>query len=139
TSAKPIASAVVRLEQPTEQKKWDSETKADGTFRFDRLTFGTYRVTVELQGYFATSTEVRLESSKTVEFTMVQAEKVTEEVDVVARPEPINVDTVSPQDVVTNEVIQSIPYTGRQNFLNAVALMPAVIRDNDNQLHINGS
>jgi outer membrane receptor protein involved in Fe transport len=139
TNAKPIASARVRLEEPTEQKKWDSETKTDGTFRFDRLTLGTYRVTVELQGYFATSTEVRLESSKTVEFTMVQAEKVTEEVDVVARPEPINVDTVSPQDVVTNEVIQSIPYTGRQNFLNAVALMPAVIRDNDNQLHINGS
>jgi outer membrane receptor protein involved in Fe transport len=139
TNAKPVGSAHVRLEEPTEQKKWDSETKADGTFRFDRLAFGTYRITVELQGYFETFTDVRLESSKTVEFTLAPAETVTQEVDVVARPEPINVDSVAPQEVVTNEVIQSIPYTGRQSFLNAVALMPSVVRDNNNGVHINGS
>src|SRR5215468_4113339 len=139
TNANPVPSARVRLEEPTEQKIWDAETTPDGTFRFDRLAFGTYRVTVQLQGYFETSSEVRLESSKTVEFTLAAAEKVQQEVDVVARPEPINVDAVAPQNVVTNEVIQSIPYTGRQNFLNAVALMPSVINDNNSQLHINGS
>ncbi|HLH31810.1 MAG TPA: TonB-dependent receptor, partial [Terriglobia bacterium] len=104
-----------------------------------RLPIGTYRVTVQLQGYFETSTEVRLESSKMVEFTLAAQEKVNQEVDVVARPEPINTDAVAPQNIVTNEVIQNIPYTGRQNFLNAVALMPSVVRDNNNQLHINGS
>src|SRR5215472_417784 len=139
TNAMPVPSARVRLEEPTEQKNWDAETKPDGTFRFDRLAFGTYRITVQLQGYFEISSEVRLESSKTVEFTLAAAEKVQQEVDVVARPEPINVDAVAPQNVVTNEVIQGIPYTGRQNFLNAVALMPSVINDNNNQLHINGS
>jgi outer membrane receptor protein involved in Fe transport len=139
TNAKPVVSAHVHLEQPTEQKAWDTETRPDGTFHFDRLMFGTYRLTVNLQGYFETSTEVRLEASKTVEFTLARVETIKQEVDVIARPEPINVDSVASQDVVTNEVIQSIPYTGRQNFLNAVALNPAVVRDNDNQIHIHGS
>jgi outer membrane receptor protein involved in Fe transport len=139
TNAKPVPSAHVHLEQPTERKTWDTETQPDGTFHFDRLMFGTYRLTVNLQGYFETSTEVRLEASKTVEFTLAQVETVKQEVDVIARPEPINVDSVASQDVVTNEIIQSIPYTGRQNFLNAVALNPSVVRDNDNQLHLHGS
>lgn len=139
TGAKPVAAAHVRLEEPTEQKTWDAETSADGTFRFDRLAFGTYIIKVQQQGYFETSSEVRLESSKTVEFTLAAQEKIAQEVDVIARPEAINTDAVSPQDVVTNEVIQSIPYTGRQNFLSAVALMPGVIRDNNNNLHIDGS
>jgi outer membrane receptor for ferrienterochelin and colicin len=139
TNARPVPSAHVHLEQPTERKTWDTETRPDGTFHFDRLMFGTYRLTVKLQGYFETSTEVRLEASKTVEFTLAQVETVKQEVDVIARPEPINVDSVASQDVVTNEIIQSIPYTGRQNFLNAVALNPSVVRDNDNQLHLHGS
>ena len=108
TNAKPVASAHVHLEQPTEQKSWNTETRPDGTFHFDRLMFGTYRLTVTLQGYFESSTEVRLEASKTVEFTLAQVETVKQEVDVVARPEPINVDSVASQDVVTNEIIQSI-------------------------------
>jgi outer membrane receptor for ferrienterochelin and colicin len=139
TNAKPVAAAHIKLEEPTAQKTWTAETKPDGTFHFDRLTFGTYRITVQQTGYFPTGTEVRLQSSQTVEFTLAAAETVNQEIDVVARPEPINVDSVAPQNVVNNEVIQNIPFTGRQNFLNAVALTPAVVRDNMNQIHIYGS
>src|SRR5207249_109604 len=98
-----------------------------------------YRLTIKREGYFESSTEVRLESSKTVEFTLAPAETLKEAVDVIARPEPINTDSVAPQNVVTDEVIQNIPYTGRQNFLNALSLMPGVLRDNTNQIHIHGS
>src|SRR3954451_22737233 len=54
-NAKPVSSAHVHLEEPTAQRTWDSETRADGTFHFDRLMLGTYRITVNLQGYFETS------------------------------------------------------------------------------------
>src|SRR5947209_925832 len=67
---KPLAAAPVHMEEPTERKQWDTTTKPDGTFRFDKLDLGTYRITIQQQGYFETSTEVRLESSKTVEFTL---------------------------------------------------------------------
>ena len=139
TNANPVSEVHIHLEEPTAHQQWDFTTKNDGTFRFDRLTFGTYRLTVQHAGYFDVSTEVRLESSKSVEFTLAPTETVKQEIDVIARPEPINTDSVAPQIVVNDEVIQSIPYTGRQDFLNAVSLMPGVLRDNDNQIHIHGS
>src|SRR5262245_55519488 len=138
-NAKPVADARVLLEEPTAQLQWIMETKADGSFRFDRLALGTYRVTVNREGYFESTAEVRLESSKTVEFTLAATETLKQEIEVVARPEPINPEAVAPQNVVNDEVIQSLPYTGRQNFLNALSLMPGVLRDNTNQIDIHGS
>jgi outer membrane receptor protein involved in Fe transport len=139
SGAKPVAGAHVRLEEPTARLQWVAETGTDGAFRFDRLAFGTYRITVIREGYFETSAEVRLESSKTVEFTLAAAETLKQEIEVIARPEPINTESVAPQNVVNDEVIQNLPYTGRQNFLNALSLMPGVLRDNTNQIHIHGS
>ena len=138
-NAKPVADARVLLEEPTAQLQWIMETKADGSFRFDRLALGTYRMTVSREGYFESTAEVRLESSKTVEFTLAASETLKQEIEVVARPEPINAEALGPQNVVNDEVIQSLPYTGRQNFLNALSLMPGVLRDNTNQIHIHGS
>src|SRR5499426_3982309 len=139
SNAKTVAGSSVHLELPTAQQQWDVDARPDGTFRFEKLPIGTYRITIRAEGYFETSAEVRLESSKTVEFTLAAAETVKQEVDVIARPEPINTDAIAPQNVVNDEVIQSIPYTGRQNFLNALSLMPGVLRDNTNQIHIHGS
>ena len=139
TEAKGKGNVLVRLEQPTEQKRWETSTLTDGSFRFERLSYGTYRVTIHKDGYFDVSAEVRLETSKSIEFTLAAAEKVEQEIDVVARPEPINSEAISSQNTVNDEVIQNIPYTGRQNFLNALALMPGVVRDGSGQLHIHGS
>src|SRR6266566_3538058 len=99
---KPAAAVHLRLDQPTEQKHWETITQADGSFRFDRLSYGTYRLTIQKEGYFEVSTEVRLESSQLVEFTLTAEERVKQEVDVIARPEPINPDLVSPQITVSN-------------------------------------
>jgi hypothetical protein len=139
SNAKPVADALVVLDEPTARQQWSVNTNADGSFRFDRLAFGNYRLTVKREGYFETSADVRLESSKTIEFTLAAAETVQQEIEVIARPEPINIESVAPQNVVNDEVIQNLPYTGRQNFLNALALMPGVLRDNTNQIHIHGS
>jgi outer membrane receptor protein involved in Fe transport len=139
SNAKPVMSAHVHLEEPTARQQWGMDTKPDGTFRFDRLPFGTYRITIRSEGYFETSAEVRLESSKTVEFTLAAAETLKQEVEVIARPEPINTDSVAPQNVVNDEVIQNLPFTGRQNFLSALSVMPGVLRDDSNQIHIHGS
>jgi outer membrane receptor protein involved in Fe transport len=139
SNAKTLAGAHVHLEEPTAQRQWDVDTRPDGTFRFDKLPFGTYRITIRSEGYFETSAEVRLESSKTVEFTLAAAEKLEQEVEVIARPEPINTDSVSPQNVVNDEVIQNLPFTGRQDFLSALSAMPGVLRDDNNQIHIHGS
>src|SRR5262245_51957076 len=139
TNAQPVPNVRVHLEQPTSREQWDTTTRQDGTFRFDRLALGTYRVTVQREGYFEVATEVRLESSKTVEFTLAAAETLKQEVDVIARPEPINTDAVAPQNVVNDEVIQNLPFTGRQNFLRALSMMTGVLREASNQINIHRS
>src|SRR6516162_9824178 len=136
--AHPLGDVRVRAEELTELKQWEATTESDGNFRFDRLPYGTYRLTIEKSGYFNTSTEIRLESSQRIEFTLAAAKKVEQDVDVVSRLEPINTDSVSPQVTVNNEVVQNIVYPGRLNFTNALALMPGVLRDNSGQLHILG-
>src|SRR5262245_61782674 len=134
-----LSEVHVLLEHSTDRQRWETTTAADGTFRFERLALGTYVLKVDKAGYFQSETEVRLETSKTVEFTLVPSEALHQEIDVVARPDPINTDSVSPQETVNDEVIQSIPYTGRRDFLNALTLMPGVLRDNSGQVHIHGS
>src|SRR5438270_3998080 len=78
-AAHPAGEVHVRLEQLTEQKQWETNTQPDGSFRFDRLSYGTYRLTIHKEGYFDISTEVRLESSESVEFTLAAAEKIKED------------------------------------------------------------
>jgi outer membrane receptor for ferrienterochelin and colicin len=134
-----IPEATVLLENTTDQKFLQSSTSEAGTCRFDRLPIGSYVLRVVKEGYYVNEVEIRLEASKVVDFTLVPVESRHDEIDVIARPEPINVDAVSDQQTVNDEVIQNLPYTGRRNFLNALALMPGVVRDDDGGLHIHGS
>ncbi len=134
-----LRNALVLLENTTDQKKWEGSTSETGSFHFERLPIGSYILRVVDDGYYADTIELRLEASQVVDFTMVALETQREKVDVVARPEPINVEAVSTQQTVNNEVIQSLPYAGRLDFLNALAFMPGVLRDNDGGMHIDGS
>jgi outer membrane receptor for ferrienterochelin and colicin len=134
-----ISDVQVALEHTTERQQWTATTRADGTFRFDHLSLGTYRVKVQKEGYFESSTEVRLETSKTVEFTLAPMQTLHQEIEVISRPEPINPDSVSSQNTVNEQFIQNVAYTGKRDFLNALALMPGILRDSSGQLHVHGS
>lgn len=134
-----VENVLVQAEELTQQARRETTTTSDGVFRFDRLPYGTYRLKIQKEGFFDISTEIQLESSESIQFTLAAAEKVKQEVEVLARPEPINPDTVSPQITVNNEVVQNIVYPGRLNFVNALTLMPGVLRDDSGQLHIQGS
>jgi len=138
-NAAAVSGVQIVVEHTTDRQQWQATTKEDGAFRFDRMSLGTYRVTVRKEGYFETSTEVRLESSKTIEFTLAPLETLKQTVEVVARPDPINTDSVASQNTVNDEVIQTLPYTGKRDFLNALTLMPGVMRDSNGQVHIHGS
>src|SRR5215471_8952741 len=125
-----VSQVMVTLENPTEGKRWESMTSDTGNVHFERLPIGSYVLRVVKEGYYADETELRLEASKVVDFTLVAMDTRHDEVDVVARPEPINTETVSSERTVGDEVLQNLPYTGRRNFLNALTLMPGVLNDN---------
>jgi outer membrane receptor protein involved in Fe transport len=138
-NGKAIPQATVLLENTTDQKFLEASTSETGACHFDRLPIGSYVLRVAKDGFYVNEVEIRLEASKVVDFTLVPVESRHDEIDVIARPEPINVDAVSDQQTVNDEVIQNLPYTGRRNFLNALTLMPGVLRDSNGGMHIHGS
>jgi outer membrane receptor for ferrienterochelin and colicin len=139
SAGKAAPGATVRLQHTTDRRMWESTTPDSGRVQFDRLLSGSYILRITKEGFYANDIELRLESSKVIEFTLVAVETRRDEVEVVARPEPINVDAVAPQQPISNEVIQNLPYTGRRDFLNAIALMPGVLKDAKDGMHIHGS
>src|SRR5262245_19368265 len=139
TNGKPVSGALVLLENTTDQKKWEGVTTESGGVHFDRLQIGSYVIRIVKDGYYPGDVDLRAEASKVVDFTLSAVEMRHEEVEVIARPEPINADAVAAQQTINDEVIQNLPYTGRKNFLNALSLMPGVVRDNGGELHIHGS
>src|SRR5262245_32066044 len=139
TNGKPVSGVMVLLEHTTDQKKWEGVTADSGTVHFDRLPIGSYVVRIIKDGYYPGDVDLRAEASKVIDFTLAAVETRHEEVEVIARPEAINVEAVATQQTVNDEVIQNLPYTGRKNFLNALSLMPGVVRDNSGELHIQGS
>ncbi len=134
-----VSEARVVLESATGQRRWEAGTNTLGRFVFDRLPLGSYRITVTRAGFFTSETTIRMEVSKTIEFAMAPSEVLQESVEVIARPEPINADALSPRQTANDEVIQNVPYSGRRNFQNALALMPGVVNDSNNAMHIHGS
>jgi len=136
---KAVPQAVVSVENTTAQKRWTGITADSGTCRFERLATGSYKIEIAKEGYYAGSFEVSLEASKVIDFSLIPVENRHDEVDVIARPEPINVEAISAEQTVNDEVIQSLPYKGRLDFQSALSLMPGVVRDNTGGMHIQGS
>jgi hypothetical protein len=136
---KAVTQAMVLLEHTTDQKKWEASTGDRGSVQFERLPSGAYVLRIVKEGYYVEDTDLRMEASKVVDFTLVAIETRRDEVEVIARPEAINLEAVATQQTVNDEVIQNLPYTGRRNFLNALTLMPGVLRDNLGGMHIHGS
>ena len=97
TSGKPVSGVMVLLESTTDQKKWESVTADSGTVHFDRLQIGSYVIRIIKDGYYPGDVDLRAEASKVVDFTLTAIETRHEEVEVIARPEPINADAVAAQ------------------------------------------
>ena len=134
-----VIEARIVLESATGQRRWLAETNNLGRFAFDRLPLGSYRITVTKADFFTSETSIRMEASKTIEFALAPSEVLQQSIEVIARPEPINRDALSPRQTANDEVIQNVPYTGRRNFQNALTLMPGVVNDSNNDIHIHGS
>src|SRR5262245_41026569 len=139
STGRTIPQVTLILENTTDQKRWEGTTSEAGAFRFERLSAGSYVLRVVKDGYYTDDSELRLEASKVVDFTIVAIEGRHDEVEVIARPEAINTDAVSVQHTVSDEVIQNIPFNGRLNFLNALTVMPGVLKDSNGAIHIHGS
>src|ERR1700722_5120834 len=125
-----VSGAQIVLLNTTDRTRQETTTAADGTYRLEKLPEGSYSVEVTRDTFFPVRTEIRLDASASLEFTLSPNEAIKEHVEVVGRPEPISMDTVSSEQSINDAAIQNLPYAGERNFINALTLLPDVIQDN---------
>ena len=134
-----LPGADVVLEHVTSGVRRVIHTDQAGSFRFDDLQRGSYSVTVAKPGFFAAAYDLELESGKLIEFVLVPVTILDQQVEVVARPMPIDTEVLSVRQDIGERQVQQLPYTGRRNFLNAVTYSPGIMRDNFGILRFHGS
>ncbi len=123
-----IPGAQVRLDNEDTGVTSDTFTNQDGVYRIGALVPGTYRVTVELDGFApATRRSITLEVGQTlaIDITLNVAGQ-TEAVDVVARAPLVESLTSHVDQTVTREMLAALPLPNRAAS-SLASLAPGVI------------
>lgn len=135
----PLMGARVLLQDSTGAVVAASYTDAAGSFALAVPQPGSYRVTVELVGFFPLHQDLVVdEQTGEVVFTLVQARELVQRVEVSARPPSIDMDTTASPDSVTGTDIQNVPYPTSHSLRNALRIMPSIVHDSRGGLHIDG-
>jgi hypothetical protein len=105
---------------------FEAVTNAQGIFNVAAVTAGTYTVTVKLEGFKTSTTEVRVQPGipAAVRLTLEVGE-ITESVTVRSSSELINTQTATVAATLNSDEITRMP-TATRNALNAVAFLPGV-------------
>src|SRR3989442_8697296 len=115
-------------------------TNASGGFQFPDLSFGSYKVTVTLQGFqTAVFTKVTVESSRTTDLRVkLQPGAISEQVQVTGVTPVLEMTSNVVSTTVNNTTMQELPLAGRSTFAFA-RLMPGTQTPlNSGDTHYNG-
>src|SRR2546425_10933678 len=118
----------------------ETVTNASGGFKFPNLSFGSYKVTVTLQGFqTAVFTKVTVESSRTTDLRVkLQPGAISEQVQVTGVTPVLEMTSNVVSTTVNNTTMQELPLNGRSTFAFA-RLMPGTQTPlNSGDTHYNG-
>jgi hypothetical protein len=123
-----MASASVSLTNLGTQERRQVQSGADGSYQFLNLVPGTYRVTVELQGFkraVREPVEVSVSSAVRADVSM-EIGDLSQSVEVEALAPLLQTENSNLSQVVSARAVQDLPVNGR-NILNLMALVPGVV------------
>src|SRR5207249_941317 len=117
----------------------EAVTNDSGGFLFPDLSFGSYKVTVTLQGFqTAVFTKVTVESSRTTDLRIrLQPGAVSEEVQVTGVTPVLEMTSNVVSSTVNNQALQELPLAGRSTFAFA-RLVPGTQTPVGGETHYNG-
>jgi hypothetical protein len=136
-----IPAVLVQLEQngtPVSQER----TTPTGDAILRRVAPGTYKLVIQKQGYYTATVEtVEILAGQTlpVDVRMEPVREYRTEIEVTAKPSPIDPEQVASTQTVTAEEIAIIPYPTTRDYRNVLPYMPGVIADTSGQIHVAGS
>ncbi len=129
-----VPGAVVQLQGPATLR---CETDHAGRCPF-RAPAGSNRLTVNKDGFYALSTNLRLPEVSHLDLTLAHTQEVKESVEVVASTPQIDPTQVANTQSLDSQEIIDVPYSTTRDIREALQLIPGVVRDFSGQAHVAG-
>ena len=134
-----VAGAQIGLEQSATQTLVRGETDAAGRHEFDVTNPGSYQLKIEKEGFYASTTDVRVGEASSLEVTIYHQQEIAETVNVYDSPPAIDPGKTADAKAVTSREILTLPYPSTRDFRKALPLVPGVLADATDQIHLGGS
>ena len=126
----------------TESSSHRERTTPSGNAVARNLAGGSYKITVEKQGFYAAvldNLELAPGTKQAVEVKMQPVREYREEVEVMAQPSPIDPEQSASSQAITAADISIIPYPTTRDYRNVLPYIPGVLADSAGQIHVAGS
>jgi len=135
-----IADARLILVQSATQTLVRGETDAAGRHQFNLTNVGAYQLKIEKEGFYASTTDdVRISETSSLEVTIYHQQEIAETVNVYVSPPAIDPDRTADAEAVTSREILTLPYPSTRDYRKALPLIPGVLADASDQIHLGGS
>jgi hypothetical protein len=135
-----VSDARLILAQGATQIVAKGETDAGGRHEFSSLSSGSYKLKIDKEGFYASTTDdVNVGQSLTLEVTIYHQQEIAETVDVYASPPAIDPEKTALAETVTSREILTLPYPSTRDYRKALPLIPGVLADTSDQIHLGGS
>ena len=123
-----MPGATIILVNTATNERRDGVSGTDGTYRFENLVPGPYRLEVELAGFQRSVREgiqVNIQSTPRVAVTL-QLGNVAETITIAGESPVLQTESASVGTVVGSRAVRELPLNGR-NVLNLIAIAPTVV------------
>jgi len=133
------ANARILVEQSATQTHIRGETDTAGRHEFTLTNAGSYQLKIEKEGFYASTMDVHVGETSTLEVTIYHQQEIAETVNVYDSPPAIDPGQVADAKVVTSREILTVPYPSTRDYRKALPLIPGVLADPSDQIHLGGS
>jgi hypothetical protein len=138
-NGKPVEGVEAKIQQPSGVISAAS-TDVAGSFKCSFESAGEYRLSLNKAGFFRIE-EARLalrEGDNPVSFKINNETEIHEEIEVYSSPEKIQPLETRRQNSLIAREIRDIPVPSTHDFRNSLAVLPEVLSDRSDELHIAG-
>ena len=125
-----VSGALVTATNLETNQKRSANSDAEGRYRFGYLPVGTYRVTVESQGFTPLDRQITLTLGQTIDMPLkLNVKGVSERVNIISDAPIIETVRTQVTETIRPTDISSLPLNGR-NYLDLALLVPGVSQTN---------
>ncbi len=140
TSAPVAAAEVIVRTTASDDVVARATSDASGAFVLEVGATGTYRISVERQGYYAIEhQEVTFALGADVVLTLFPVREHLESLDVTSRGDPASISQPSAEQSLSGAEAMNVPFNGSHGVKNALRTLPSVVQDGSGGIHVDGA